>query len=285
MKKSLILIAGFYLVFSSCVEVGPDINFDPIIESANDTTYITDNVPAPQPRVVMLEEYTGIKCVNCVAGHDKIHDLKDTYGDRLVAASIHATFFANPISGKSVIDFRTDEAEDIAQEFGVSGLPAGVVDRKIFPAETGYPVGIAKWDSYISDQLAETSKLNLELKALEYDASDSTHTVQLEIVLLEDLSGPLNITIMVTENGIEEYQLGPQGDLPNYIHNEVMRATVTPAVGTKLDLPDFNRGRVAIRNFDVKIRPNWNPDNLHVVAFIHEVGGSKTILQADEISL
>ena len=105
MKKiAFFLFISAFLVLSceeASVVIHPDMENNP-----EDTT--TEN----QLRQVLIEEFTGVRCVNCPAGSEAIENLLDSYGDQLVAISIHAGFFSPPM-GESQYDFRTDEGNNL----------------------------------------------------------------------------------------------------------------------------------------------------------------------------
>ena len=286
MTRYFILLGLILTAAVGCEEIPPAINFDPIFISADDTTYVEDNVPSADQRVALLEEFTGVRCVNCVAGHIKIDELIDKYGPKLAAVSIHSTFFARPIPGESKIDFRTAEADELAVFLGVGSLPNGVVDRTIFPAETVFPVPISKWDSYINQHATVAPRVNLELALKDYNEADSTFTIQCTITCLDDITGSLNLSAMIIESGLIDLQWGPvtsgnpSGELPNYEHNHVMREMITAPSGSLLNVPDYQRGRVIIRNYPVKLSKGEVPENSEIIAFVHFVGTEKTVLQA-----
>ena len=85
---------------------------------------------------IFIEEFTGVKCVNCPDGAAVIEDLKSKYKDRLVAVSIHAGFFAKKMT-ESKFDFKTAQGNSLLTYLGEpAGYPAAVINRKLFGANT-----------------------------------------------------------------------------------------------------------------------------------------------------
>ncbi|MEY4926708.1 MAG: hypothetical protein RI894_1144, partial [Bacteroidota bacterium] len=83
-RISIAIIALFSaFLFVGCKEIGPEINFKPKYEG--DTSYLTSSVPVAQEKVVYLEEFTGVQCVNCSQGHQLVADLLVLHGERLAA--------------------------------------------------------------------------------------------------------------------------------------------------------------------------------------------------------
>ncbi len=71
-------------------------------------------------RKVLLEDFTGHKCVNCPNAHDIAHDLQELYGeDNLIVIATHAGFFSTPSSGDFAYDFRTEAGPEWADYYGI----------------------------------------------------------------------------------------------------------------------------------------------------------------------
>src|SRR4051794_39448582 len=89
----LLLRCVFYfsITFSlfSCQEEGPAINLKGNENAVADTTYIESTVPAAEAKNVMLEEFTGVRCPNCPAGHITIDQIKTANPGRVVSISYH----------------------------------------------------------------------------------------------------------------------------------------------------------------------------------------------------
>ena len=116
---------------ASCKEKGPLIDFSGIV--AKDTTYMTAPPATAQLRNVLLEEFTGIKCVNCPEGHTAVAALEQANQGHLIPIAIHPK--NNPLSDNlpliSPIDFRTDDGTAIGAVIysTPTAFPSGGVDR------------------------------------------------------------------------------------------------------------------------------------------------------------
>src|ERR1700741_1300369 len=83
-------------------------------------------------RKVLIEEFTGVRCVNCPDGSAEIENLLSLYGGNLVAVSIHSGFFSDPYPD-NLYDFRTPEGDQLLNYLGQPlGYPTAVIDRKLF---------------------------------------------------------------------------------------------------------------------------------------------------------
>ena len=76
MKITPILISLLFLVLVSCEEIPPEVT------------------PCQTTRVVLVEEFTGIDCVNCPIGSDKLEQINYQNPGKIVIVGIHAGFFA-----------------------------------------------------------------------------------------------------------------------------------------------------------------------------------------------
>ena len=90
MKKLISFLLLALLITSACEEIQPVID---CLSCEDDGPPI---VIDPQDRKVLIEEFTGVRCVNCPAGSAEIQNLLSVYGEQLIAISIHAGFYANP---------------------------------------------------------------------------------------------------------------------------------------------------------------------------------------------
>ncbi|MEO0877637.1 MAG: hypothetical protein AAFY48_23805, partial [Bacteroidota bacterium] len=128
MKKylSISFFALFILLAFGCEEVPPILNPGGGNNGGGGPV-------SEQKRQVIIEEFTGIRCVNCPAASEAIEALLGVHGERLVAVSIHAGFFASPLypesdsglsnsTGTAILDFLDQP----------NGFPTAVVNRRQF---------------------------------------------------------------------------------------------------------------------------------------------------------
>src|SRR5699024_3339871 len=122
---------------------------------------------SPENRNVVLEEFTGIYCVFCPDGHVIAQSIQDANPDRVSLINIHTGSFASP-SGNDP-DFRTGFGDPIAGQSGVTGYPAGTVNRHVFPGR-GQSAGSTamvrgSWTVSANDILGMPSYANIAVEA------------------------------------------------------------------------------------------------------------------------
>ena len=112
----------------------------------------------PENKNVVLEEFTGIHCVYCPDGHAIAQAIYDAHPDDVVLINIHTGGYASPSSGEP--DFRTPWGDAIAAQSGLTGYPAGTVNRHLFPGwsqGSGTAMSRGQWNGAANQIMAEGS--------------------------------------------------------------------------------------------------------------------------------
>lgn len=284
LQKSLSALS-IVLIFASCSEIPPFINYGPDIVLAKDTTYVVSDIPAPEDKNVLIEDVSGTRCSNCPAAAKGAHDFQKDNPGRVVVVTLHPTSirqFTTPHEG--VTDtLNTDISENIMQSIlGVpTGLPAGAVDRKIFDSESSIIINPAKWAAKATEQLALKSKVNLEV---EMDITEEERKARLDVktTFVADESEPVYLSILMLESHIVQTQSIPGGKDKDYEHNHVLRYGHTNFSGLKL-ADEMEKGRVFEKSFDLEIPEKFVFENMTAAIIVHYLDGSKEVLQCADL--
>ncbi|MDX1942235.1 MAG: Omp28 family outer membrane lipoprotein [Saprospiraceae bacterium] len=274
MKKLIILfLAVCSLWLLSCEEIPPVIN--PIDPNPGG---------GEVQRNVLVEEYTGVRCVNCPAGSEALQALINIYGERLVVVSFHAGFFAPPYS-ESKFDLRTADGDNLLNFLGSPlGYPAAVVNRKLFDSEPRLQLGQGQWPGYIAQEIAIAPKVKVELQRNYNDANRQLNlTVNLEILETLDATD-VRLSVALTEDDIEDVQLTPTGKQADYKHKHVLRDMLSNFDGNPLT-ESLSVGAKIAKNFTYTIPADWNADKCKLVAFVHIGGDKKDVLQVAQVKV
>ncbi len=232
---------------------------------------------------VLVEEYTGVKCVNCPAGSAEIENLKSKYGENLITLSIHAGIFAKPYT-ESKYDFKVKDGEDIMAYVGApEGYPSATIDRKQFAGQTSLQVGQNTWAGYIEQQLKEAAPLKVSLKN-DYDPTTRALTIKVSVLPFQNISQNLRITVLLSETEISDYQSTPQGKVADYKHKHVLRDVISAATGDNLG-STFKVATLVEQSYTYKIPDTWNVDKCSVIAFVHREGIDKSVLNVAELKV
>lgn len=270
-KTLLALVVGSFTTFG-CEEIPPTIT------------------PCQTSRVVLVEEFTGIKCVNCPTGTEKLEVLSKQNPGQIIVIGIHAGFFAGDHNG---FDLKCPDGEQLEANYlgPVSGYPSASINRKVFEGEADVVTDLAEWAGYIGSEICQRPIAELAINTT-YDDDTRKASVTVNVTpssfFTELLEHDLAVTVMITENNIVGYQVTPTGIEYSYNHKHVLRDIITDnytgdILVTKGNV--LNQEQKVITDYEIP--SDWDPENCHVVAFIHYKDGdnNKNVLQAAEVHL
>ncbi|MEL7222794.1 MAG: hypothetical protein AAGJ93_15840, partial [Bacteroidota bacterium] len=200
---ALLMVAGLILMGLACTEIAPVLN--PGGGNNNGGEGPVDE----QPRQVLIEEFTGVRCVNCPAGSQAIEALLDVHANQLVAVSIHAGQFAFPFPGQE--DYANDDSRSLLTYLGSPlGYPTAVVNRRKFDAEENIFTGLSSWAGLIAEELLSPPMVRIDLNTNFNDASGELD-IETDIYVDETIvSDDVRLSIFITENDIVGPQVTPQ---------------------------------------------------------------------------
>jgi thiol-disulfide isomerase/thioredoxin len=273
----ILLIAPSLLAWWSCEEVGPNINFGG--GGGSDTT--GGSVDSTQPKTVLLEDFTATNCPNCPNASDIIHSLQNQYPGRIEAVSVHQGILSVQLEPDDPI-LKTQDGEDLADLLGPPAFwPIGTIDRvrwETSPGDFQLMVDRSLWSTYVAQQLDSPLAVLLGL-SFDFDEAGRTLTGSVIVNFLRTISDPLNITILITESGIEAAQLDGLTVIPEYVHSNVLRDIVTYFSGDVV-----TGSKVQGTSWKYSIAPytvaeEWNADSCRIIAFVSKSAGSYEVLQ------
>ncbi len=231
----------------------------------------------------LLEDYTGHTCTNCPRAHAIAAGLKTQMGDTLVLIAIHSGSTARPLTATESCsfdsDFRTAAGNEYTEVFAIPGNPSGMINRTIFG--TSRVLASGKWASTLEGITRTPATMGIQIIP-EYNNDKAC--VFVKASLLSDNSKQLRLCVLLTENGI----IAPQkdataGDICNYEHNHMLRASLAPTWGDNLNIAV--NGDSQIKGYSVSFNGQpWNKENCHIIAFIYDVD-TQEILQVEEVKL
>lgn len=182
---------------------------------------------------VLLEDYTGMRCVNCPAAAEEAHLLQQTFGESLVVVSVHAGGLAIP-NGIFQPDLRTEAGNTYYKQFGFAGTPVGMVNRKKYAGSVG--LYTANWANAIQDALSSLPDTRIAVHA-QY-AEERAYECTLEVAGLSP-KAEANLMLWLVEDSIATPQVIPGGVDRNYVQRHVLRAALN-GTGGETVTPDEN---------------------------------------------
>jgi hypothetical protein len=276
MSKSLILLTTCYLLlttlFVSCDKL------DAPYTEKNNTTVTSE-------KHILLEEFTGFKCVNCPRGHRILDSLGKIYGANLVSYSIHAKgYFTNPDqSGNFTYDFRNADGNELDKKFQVSlpGLPEGMINRITYGNSKA--VGPDNWGTHIEEALKTQPLLDIQLKS-EYDIAFNDIYIRARVTALEDISKQINLSVYVIEDSIQAPQQDNSTVILDYYHRNVLRGSVNGTYGEKLNDDVIQKDDIITKTYDYTLNNIWNYKQIYIIAFAYYQDNNE-IIQAQKLKL
>ena len=277
----LSILAVMAIGINGCKEVGPQLPWGNT-SVLSDTTYVENPVATAETKNVLIEELTGVSCINCPQGHDIVKNLIASSVGRVIAVSMHST--SEPAAQDESIGSLTTQVigcpdvDALIGRFGEPGQrPAGAIDRQLYTDITGSPIIWTDRSNWINDaqmQMTKTTPVNLVLGST-YDATTKTITVSAEVhytATQPDSSQAL--TIFLTEDSIVTAQQNGSIIDTYYVQNYVMRKALTTATGDQMSVP-MQAGRVVRRIYVYHItNAVWKPEHMNIVAFINKISTS-----------
>lgn len=248
-----------------------------------------DSIVSPNnstQRFIVIEEFTGHTCINCIPGTKEIVRLDSIYGDQLIPIGIHAGTFAELRPPKYIVDFRPPSGfgETIFDEFNPEKAnPRGVVNRQTTAA--GNAKSLSEWSKDIKLVENDAPVASLQIKNF-FDSSAKILRTNLEIEWLVTRPESYNVQLQVLEDHIIAYQKDaqdPRIDIPDYDHRHVLRKFVNGERGKQLDTANVNSTEIIEYIYPMieTLQPN-NNKNVEVVAFIYfQDGGTTEIVQGN----
>jgi len=277
---SLLYLTLFSLLFA-CTENKPII---PCLSCGDDGITIVE--PGTTVKKVLLEEFTGVRCVNCPKAQAEIANLQSesVYGENLVAVSYHAGFFSDPYP-ESTVDFTTRTGTEILSFLETPiGYPSGVVNRRQFEGERGLQlIQFATWGGFVAQALEDDPLVALSIEN-NFNPDSRLLSTTVEITPLATIAEDLNITVLLTENDIESVQLTGDGIVDDYAQKHVFRTMLTGTLGDPIST-SLQIGRSNQENFSFTLPEEWVAENCNIVTFVHQTNGGREVLQVEELNI
>ena len=280
MRKTSILLATAAVIIgmASCDKLKEPYIIEPAV-AVSDTIALeaVDTLNFDGKVVVLLEDFTGVKCVNCPDAAAIASQLQAQNERHLVVMGVHPKDNLQSPSG-GFPDFRTDDGDAWKNYFNISGYPKGLVNRASV-------IGSAEWSTAVNAVIGDDAPVRLIIKN-EFD--DATRELKLSIhaKFLADANGDIRLTVCMMEDSIVGKQVFPSPISLDtaYMHRHVFRGTADGITwGRALDntATTIYAGRNFITNMKFTVDETYNAGQFYIVAFISN-DDDKSVLMAAE---
>jgi len=268
------------------------VNVQNIPENINDTLFFTDSVMVTQKQV-LLEDFTGHKCVNCPEAAFAAHQWAEDFNHRLVIYAIHAGYQAEPDeTGLYTTDFRCPTGDELFNYFNQPFNPSAPVDRVEYNGNLIlYYIG-GGWEAAVNTEMAKENVINMKVKNTYYPNKKSV-LINISSTILQPLEGKYKIVVYIVEDHIIAAQknntpdIGPEPDWEDYDHRNVLRDAVNGTFGNYISNDGtIAEGETYSNEFYYTINDEWLTDttDLNIIVYIfNEESGE--ILQVAELEV
>ncbi|MCU0361082.1 MAG: Omp28-related outer membrane protein [Bacteroidia bacterium] len=237
----------------------------------------------PQNKKAILEEFTGVKCTWCPAGHVIANSIKAADPNNVIIINIHSGSFANVNPGEP--DFKTPEgnAIDAMPGMGITGYPAGTMNRRVLSGSV-MAGSRSLWTGWANTVKSEAAYCNVALQGT-LDPVTRVLTVDVEVYYTANSPvGTNSLNVFLLESKIP----GPQTNASNanlgnytadgkYLHNHALRKALTPTFG--MTIPNTTMGTLFTTQLTYTIPATYgaagkttvpNLGNLELVGFVSQ---------------
>lgn len=227
--------------------------------------------PAEVGRAILIEDFTGQRCINCPTGTEIINGIVSTYGeDNVIAVGIHSGPLGFAGNSKTV-GLMTDTGNEYYTRWDKEnkmGQPWVIFNRKTSP-DSHYN----NWAAIVGTIISEKANLSVKI-ANAYDAATRTLTTT---VGADGVNGTVNgkLQVWIVEDGVKALQMMPDGKSnKEYIHNHVFRAAVNGTWGEDVTVKE---GETTTKQYSYVLPEAWVADNIAVVAFVYNDSGVENV--------
>ncbi|MDD7257795.1 MAG: Omp28 family outer membrane lipoprotein [Prevotellaceae bacterium] len=254
MKKLIYILIGMALALTSCSE----------IDESERLEYVK---PAEVGRKILIEDFTGQKCVNCPKAVEEIEKLQKEYGaDNIIAVGIHSGPLGYRGNEKNV-GLATETGDEYFKHWGIEYQPQGLVNRQ------GGRLAHTSWAKAVHDAISQKAPLTIDISNT-YNEANHSVAIDVKATGVEgSISGKLQVWIL--EDGIVAMQKMPDGTTKSdYVHNHVFRTSVNNLWGDDVTLRE---GETKKSTYTLTLDKKWVADRLTVVAFVYNDNGVQQV--------
>lgn len=223
---------------------------------------------------VLLEDYTGVKCVNCPAAGEIALDLQKRYDHKVIVLGVHAGAMAMV----PAFDLRTLEGEEWWKFFNFQQNPVGTINRKM--VNGGYAYDSPLWEDAVAETLQEEATVDMNAE-INFNEANRELKVEVASEFLAEMSGTYALTVCIMEDSIVGLQTTPGGNLKDYVHRHVFRGTMNGAWGEELNQTAVAPEEEFKKSYTATLNEAYNADQCYIIAYVSNAE-TKEVLQVIE---
>lgn len=229
--------------------------------------------PVEVAKRVLIEDFTGQRCVNCPNASEMIESLQEQYGaENVIAVGIHSGPFSKTVTNQP-FPLWTETGDYYFNSWGIDAQPTGVIDRKTVSST------YQSWGTIVRDALQASAPLTLDATT-SYDEATRTVTINVNAKGVLDVTGKLQLWL--TEDNITNIQYMPDGSInTQYVHNHVFRTAVNGQDGEDFSIA-WDEEKTVTSTY--VLDEDWKAENMSVVAFVYNNSGVQQVVKVPVVN-
>ena len=182
----------------------------------------------------IIEEFSGINCVNCPNGHTTLENILSSNAGRVFALQYAPTnsSYTSPGSNGGT-DFRRSYLDAFytgsycSPSSGSRYMPSAFINR-VLGSNGDILQSTGAWSNMVAEVILQPSPMNVGAKSV-YDATAQTLTIDLEVYYTEDITDGNSFYVSIVEDDLtSDYQSGSTANASNpYVYKHTFRENLT----------------------------------------------------------
>ena len=212
--------------------------------------------------------FTATWCGWCPYMNEAFHKAKEMLDDRFEVVNLHA--------GSSSLAFSATDV--LADQYKVQGYPTGIVDGRIDIDNLEDTQLVAERVAAVVD---ETEANYPVVTAIGLSSTVSDGVAQVRAEVFATFPEDYILTVFLLESGVVATQTNnmPGGTTTGYVHDNIGRVAVTPALGQAFSTTVGSETKVFTFN-DIAIPDGCNIANMSVLAYVQRKYGEQPVIRS-----
>ena len=264
MRKNKNIVKSMLFLAVSCV-----MGFVSSCDNIDDNERLIYIEPTLASRNVLIEDFTGQKCVNCPKAAEAIHEIQQVYGDTaVVAVAIHCGPFAFDGTSKYPIGLHTATGDEYWNNWfeSTQGQPVAKINRGAATNDYG------NWSNEVVAALQQTTDVQINATSTFDEAS---RKLDITTTTIATAGKKAMLQLWLTEDNIIAMQKDGANTLGDYQHNHVFRGAVNGTWGEEFT---YTESLITFHH-TYTLPADWDAKNVHIVAFVYNENGVEQVIQ------
>ncbi len=271
MKKFIsyfLFLISSLLLFAACDYIAA-----PLLPRSNT---VTNNNKDTLLQNILIEDYTGMACINCPTMASRAEELIAQYGNRVIFMEVNFGGFADPsqwASPYNVWDAETSVGDAYGTLFiGGGAYPNAMVNRLHYPLAHNLTDSSTMGDtalSVLTTKVGSTITTNTAVPGIyirlstSFNVATSALNITATTTFLKAYTGNYNLTVLLVQDSIQAPQNDKPAPVANYWHRFALRDNITASPwGDAIIIGSAATNQVVSKTYTYTLRASYqSPDN------------------------